>query len=97
VTRSILKEIGRKFTPRWERFDAPLRGHAPKGKTPVLALPTRWQKLSMISAVSPRGEVAFRIVEGSINAERFVEFWSPSLSGRPARSFWWSTTCGELW
>ncbi len=28
----------------------------------------------MISAISPRGEVAFRIVEGTINAERFKEF-----------------------
>jgi hypothetical protein len=28
----------------------------------------------MISAISPRGEVAFRIVDGTINAERFKEF-----------------------
>ena len=51
-----------------------VRGFAPRGKTPVLATPTRWDKLSMISAISPRGEVAFRIVEGTINAERFKEF-----------------------
>jgi transposase len=37
-----------------------VRGYAPKGQTPVLAVPTRWIKLSMISAISPRGEVAFR-------------------------------------
>ena len=40
----------------------------------MLATPTRWDKLSMISAISPRGEVGFRIVEGTINAERFKEF-----------------------
>ena len=51
-----------------------VRGLAPRGRTPVLATPTRWDKLSMISAISPRGEVGFRIVEGTINAERFKEF-----------------------
>jgi len=51
-----------------------VRGYAPRGKTPVLRTPTRWEKLSMISAISPRGEVVFQIVEGSINAERFTQF-----------------------
>ena len=51
-----------------------VRGVAPRGKTPVLATPTRWRKLSMISAISARGEIAFRIVEGSIDTERFIEF-----------------------
>lgn len=64
-----------------------IRGYAPKDKTPVLALPTRWQKLSMISAVSPRGEVAFRIVEGRINAERFVEFLVALIERAPRKIF----------
>jgi transposase len=51
-----------------------VRGYAPRGKTPVLSTPTRWQKLSMISAISARGEMAFSIVEGSINTERFIAF-----------------------
>lgn len=51
-----------------------VRGYAPRGKTPILSMPVRRNKLSMISAISPRGEVAFRIVEGTINAERFREF-----------------------
>jgi len=51
-----------------------IQGYAPKGKTPVLATPTRWRKLSMISAIAPRGQIAFRIVEGSINTDRFIEF-----------------------
>jgi len=41
------------------------RGYGPKGQTPVLAVPARWVKRSMISAISPRGEVAFRIVDGA--------------------------------
>ncbi|MCL2160477.1 MAG: IS630 family transposase [Betaproteobacteria bacterium] len=51
-----------------------VRGYAPHGQTPVSSTPTRWNKLSMISAISPRGEVAFQIVEGSLNAERFKQF-----------------------
>lgn len=51
-----------------------VRGFAPRGKTPVLRTPTRWHKLSMISAISARGQVAFKIVEGAINTDRFIEF-----------------------
>ncbi len=62
-----------------------VRGYAPKGQTPVLAMPTRWDKLSMISAISPRGEVAFRIVDGSINADRFIEFLAALIEGAPRK------------
>lgn len=51
-----------------------VRGYAPKGETPVLAKPNRWDKLSMISAISAKGEIAFKIIDGGFNAERFVEF-----------------------
>ncbi len=37
-------------------------------------MPARWGKLSMISAITNRGEICFQIVEGTINAERFIEF-----------------------
>jgi transposase len=40
----------------------------------VLKTPTRWEKLSMISAISARGGLAFKIVEGAINTDRFIEF-----------------------
>lgn len=51
-----------------------IRGYAPKGETPVLSLPTKWEKLSMISTISARGEVSFWIIDGSINADLFIEF-----------------------
>lgn len=51
-----------------------VRGFAPRGQAPVLKVPARWKKLSMISAISARGEVSFRIVEDTINAERFISF-----------------------
>jgi hypothetical protein len=51
-----------------------VRGYAPKGETPILAKPDRWDKLSMVSAISAKGEIAFKIIDGGINAERFIEF-----------------------
>ena len=46
-------------------------GFAPKGETPE---PNRWGKLSMISATSTKGEIAFKIISGGFNAKRFIEF-----------------------
>lgn len=51
-----------------------VRGYAPVGKTPVLTLSARWPKLSMVSAITNRGDIAFQIVHGTINTERFIEF-----------------------
>jgi transposase len=39
----------------------------------------------MISAISPRGEVAIRIVDGTINAERFIEFLAALMAGAPRK------------
>jgi len=64
-----------------------VRGYAPRGQTPILATPARWHKLSMISAISPRGELAFRIVEGSINTERFIEFLLALIQEAPRKIF----------
>lgn len=64
-----------------------IRGYAPKGQTPVLKTPTRWHKLSMISAISARGECAFQIVEGSINTARFLEFLGRLIEGATRKIF----------
>lgn len=63
------------------------RGYAPAGQTPVLRMPTRWQSLSMISAISPRGEIRFEIVEGSINSERFIAFLDKLIEGAARKVF----------
>jgi len=62
-----------------------VRGYAPKGQTPLLAVPARGVKRSMISAISPRGEVAFRIVDGTINTDRFIEFLAALIEGAPRK------------
>ena len=64
-----------------------VRGYAPRGQTPVLAVPARWTTLPMISAISPRGEVAFQIVEGSIDAERFIAFLSALIQDAPRKIY----------
>lgn len=64
-----------------------IRGFAPAGRTPVLEIPARWPKLSMISAITNRGEIAFQIVEGTINTDRFIEFLGRLIEGAPAKVF----------
>ena len=50
-------------------------------------MPARWGKLSMISAITNRGEISFQIVEGTINAERFIEFLAHLLQDATAKIF----------
>ncbi|WP_319026183.1 IS630 family transposase [Acidithiobacillus thiooxidans] len=64
-----------------------VRGYAPRGQTPVLAVPARWTTLSMISAISPQGKVAFQIVEGSIDAERFITFLTALIQDAPQKIY----------
>jgi transposase len=64
-----------------------VRGFAPAGRTPVREASARWPKLSMISAITNRGEIAFQIVEGRINAERFIEFLERLIDGVSSKVF----------
>lgn len=47
---------------------------AVKGQTPVVPATGQRFGLNLISAVSPRGEMRFMIVNGRMNAGRFIEF-----------------------
>jgi transposase len=47
---------------------------APVGETPVVTATGERKSIMMISAVSPRGELRFRIHEGSFRAVHFIEF-----------------------
>lgn len=62
-----------------------IRGYAPKGQTPVLEKPNRWDKLSMISAISAKGEIAFKVIDGGFNAELFIEFLESLISDAPRK------------
>lgn len=47
---------------------------APKGQTPVVEATGQRFGMSLVSAVSPRGDMRFMAVEGRMNAARFIEF-----------------------
>jgi transposase len=58
---------------------------APVGKTPVVAGSGKTRSISMISAISPRGELHFQIHETGIKQEEFLEFCKMLVAdvGRP--------------
>lgn len=58
---------------------------APVGKTPVVAGSGKTRSISMISAVSPRGELHFKVHESGIRQEEFLEFCKMLVAdaGRP--------------
>ncbi len=47
---------------------------APVGQTPVVTGSAVRQAIKMVSAIGQRGELSFQVHEGSMNAERFIEF-----------------------
>jgi transposase len=58
---------------------------APVGKTPVVSGSGRTRSISMVSAVSPRGELHFQVHETGIKQEEFLEFCKMLVTdaGRP--------------
>ncbi|MEX8512027.1 MAG: IS630 family transposase [Leptothrix ochracea] len=51
-----------------------IRGYAPSGQTPELLHWARWDSITMISAVTNQGLVRFRMHDGAIQSERFIDF-----------------------
>ncbi|MDA8381499.1 MAG: IS630 family transposase [Betaproteobacteria bacterium] len=47
---------------------------APKGETPVVDTTGSRFGLNLVSAINPRGEMRFMLVDGKLNGERFIEF-----------------------
>jgi transposase len=58
---------------------------APVGKTPVVSGSGRTRSISMVSAVSPRGELHFRVHDTGIKKEEFLDFCKMLMAdmGRP--------------
>jgi transposase len=50
------------------------RGYAPRGRTPVVRVCHRRAGLSLISAVTNRGELRWMILEGAVNAPVLIRF-----------------------
>ena len=58
-----------------------------KGQTPVVPATGQRFGLNLISAVSPRGEMRFMIVNGRMNAGRFIEFLDRLTHNQPGPVF----------
>jgi transposase len=50
------------------------RGYAPKGKTPVLRIRARREGLSIISTVTNKGQMRWKIFSGALNAKILIGF-----------------------
>src|SRR5450755_3514761 len=50
------------------------RGYAPKGQTPMLRIPAKREGLSVISTVTNKGEMRWRIYSGAMNAKILTAF-----------------------
>ena len=50
------------------------RGYAPCGKTPVVRRKGNRERLSMLSTVTNRGKVRFKLFKGSVNADKMISF-----------------------
>ena len=60
---------------------------SPVGQTPVVIKTGERKSISMVSAISPRGELRFRVQEGSMNADRFIDFLKALLSTAEGKVF----------
>jgi transposase len=50
------------------------RGYAPRGRTPVVRVCHKRASLSLISAVTNRGELRWMVVDGAVNAPALIRF-----------------------
>jgi transposase len=59
----------------------------PVGQTPVVVKTGERKSISMVSAISPRGELRFRVQEGTMNADRFIDFLKALLGSVEGKVF----------
>jgi len=63
------------------------RGYAPKGKTPVVVANARREKLSVISTVTNKGQMRWKVFSGAINAKVLIGFMKRLVHGQKKRIF----------
>ena len=60
---------------------------APKGKTPVIEATGARFGLNMVGAITPKGQMHFMIVEGSVNSSKIIEFLKRLMHGHDNKVF----------
>jgi transposase len=63
------------------------RGYAPRGETPVVHRTEKKENVSMVSAITNRGKIYWKLHEGSINAEKFKEFVERLVQGKKRKVY----------
>src|ERR1035437_2493282 len=63
------------------------RGYAPKGQTPMLRVPAKREGLSVISTVTNKGEMRWRIYSGALNAKKLTTFLERLTRNQPRKIF----------
>lgn len=63
------------------------RGYAPKGKTPVVLANANRAKLSVISTVTNKGQMRWKVFSGALNAKVLIGFMKRLVHGREKRIF----------
>jgi transposase len=64
-----------------------VKGFAPKGKTPVLRLTTKRNKINMISAITNQGKVRFMLYRESMESKVLIRFMSRLIKDSPRKVF----------
>jgi len=62
-------------------------GYAPKGKTPVVLANANRAKLSVISTVTNKGQMRWKVFSGALNARVLIGFMKRLVHGREKRIF----------
>lgn len=63
------------------------RSFAPKGETPVIRINSNRQGLSVISSVTNKGEMRWKIFEGALNADILIDFLRRLVKGSKKKVF----------
>ncbi len=63
------------------------RGYAPKGKTPVVLANAHRSKLSVISTVTKKGQMRWKVFAGALNATILIDFMKRLVHGRSKRVY----------
>ncbi|MGQ0530402.1 MAG: IS630 family transposase [Panacagrimonas sp.] len=63
------------------------RSYAPQGQTPVIRVPNRRHSLSIISSVTNKGQMRWKVFDGALNADILIDFLARLIKGASQKIF----------
>jgi transposase len=63
------------------------RSYAPRGETPVVRVPNKRHGLSIISTVTNKGQMRWRIFDGALNSTILIDFFKRLIKGQKKKVF----------